>query len=315
MRIRHSFRLFPRILFALVGFTMLAVAGPGGAQANPSTGAQPQADWRQDLEKWKREREQNLKKPFGWLSLVGMEWLHKGSNTIGSAADNRIRLSHGAAHVGDFDYDGENIFFTPAAGVSVLANGKPVTDTIAVASDQQENTTRFSHDSFQFYVIERGKPALRIKDSQARTRLDFAGLDYFPADEKWRVKARFIPYDPPKSIEIVNVLGLLNKEPSPGAVEFELNGKTHRLDVIDEGGDEYFVIFADRTNGRSTYGPGRFLYVKKPDENGETWVDFNRAYNPPCAFTDYSTCPLPPPQNRLREFIEAGEKKYRGGHH
>ncbi len=266
--------------------------------------------WKNDLQEWKHWRIENLKKPFGWLSLVGMEWLHEGANTIGRSQDNRIRLSHGADRIGQFDYDGDRIFFTPAPGVTVFANGKRITETIPAATDRQENTTKFTHDSFQFYVIERGKPAVRIKDSQAPTRTGFAGLEYFPADPKWRVKAKYTPYHPAKTIEIINVLGQLNEEASPGFVEFALDGTTYRLDVIDEGSDEYFIIFADRTNGRSTYGPGRFLYIKKPDENNETWVDFNRAYNPPCAFTDYSTCPLPPPQNRLRVFVTAGEKKY-----
>ena len=309
----HDHRSVHRALRFFV-LTLVLVAfspfSPLQAETEPES-----SQWLAELQAWKQHRLESLKRPFGWLSLVGMEWLHKGSNSIGSAADNRIQLSHGAPHVGDFDYDGEKLFFTPAPGVEIHANDQRVTDTIPVATDQQENTTKFRHDSYEFYVIERGKPALRIKDSQAPTRVNFAGLEYFPADPKWRVKARFIPYQPPKSIEIVNVLGLLNKEPSPGALAFELNGKPQRLDVIDEGGDEYFVIFADRTNGRSTYGPGRFVYVKNPDANGETWLDFNRAYNPPCAFTDYSTCPLPPPQNRLREFITAGEKKYHGGSH
>ncbi len=291
------FLAWPVICFGL----MVVLPAPGYTQND---------DWRQSLQAWKHKRVENLKKPFGWLSLVGMEWLHKGRNPIGQAEDNRIRLGHGAAHIGWFDYDGDTITFTPAADVDVKANGVAVTNTIPVATDQQDNTTRFTHDTFQFYVIERGKPAVRIKDSQAPTRINFSGLEYFPADPAWRLQARFIPYTPPRSIEIVNVLGLLSKAPSPGAVEFEINGKIHRLDVIDEGGDDYFVIFADRTNGRSTYGPGRFLSVSRSDASGHTWVDFNRAYNPPCAFTDYSTCPLPPPQNRLREFVTAGEKKY-----
>lgn len=266
--------------------------------------------WQQDLEEWKSSRVASLTKPHGWLSLIGMEWFHNGENTIGSAADNNIILPHGPAHIGSFKLSKNSIVFSVKDGTIITANDKEVNGSIPVKMDSTGEPTIFKIDSFLFYVIERGKPALRIKDSTAEILKDFTGIKYFPVSEKFRVTAEFIPYDPVKEIEIINVLGLLSKETSSGKLSFTIDGNSYTLDVMDAG-DDFYIIFADRTSGRSTYGPGRFLYVPKPQEGKLTTIDFNSSYNPPCAFTDYSTCPLPLPQNRLRVKIEAGEKKYK----
>lgn len=267
-------------------------------------------NWQQQVKQWQVKRDQSLRKPFGWVSLVGMEWFHNGDNNIGSGADNNIILSHGPINIGSFNLNGSNMNFTPEKGVKIKADDVLIQNTIPVKMDTSGSPTVFTVDSFQFYVIERGKPALRIKDSKADTLLNFSGVEYFPVTEKYYLDAEFIPYKPEKDIEIINVLGLLTKEKSPGKLKFNLDGTDYELDTLDAG-DSYYLIFADRTSGRTTYGPGRFLYVDKPAAGQSlTKINFNRAYNPPCAFTDYSTCPLPPPQNRLRAFIEAGEKKY-----
>lgn len=266
--------------------------------------------WKEELGSWKKERVERLKKPHGWLSLIGMEWLHKGDNSIGSAKTNDIVLPHGPAQVGVFKLQDNKITFTPQKGVKISVNEKLVDTTIDVKMDSSGEPSIFDIDSFEFYVIQRGKPALRIKDSQASTRKNFTHIDYFPVSEKFRIEAEFVPYEPNKEIEIINVLGLLNKEKSIGYVKFSVDGEEFQLDALDAG-DEMFIIFADRTSGRTSYGPGRFLDVPKPkDRSNIVFIDFNKAYNPPCAFNDYSTCPLPPPQNRIRVFIEAGEKKY-----
>ena len=267
--------------------------------------------WKEELDTWKKDRVERLKKPHGWLSLIGMEWLHEGDNTIGSDENNDIILPHGPSEVGVFTLKDKIISFTPHANVAIKANKAKITDTINVAMDSSGKPTVFTIDTFEFYVIERGKPALRIKDSQAQTRKNFTQIDYYPATEKFRIEGEFVAYNPPREIEIINVLGLLNKEPSIGSVKFSVDDKEYQLDALDAG-DEMFIIFADRTSGRTTYGPGRFLDVKKPKNNSnKVIIDFNKAYNPPCAFNDYSTCPLPPHQNRIRVFIEAGEKIYK----
>ncbi len=267
-------------------------------------------DWQSDLTDWKKQRVERLTQPHGWLSLIGMEWFSKGENSIGSANDNSIVLPHGPEYLGSFWYKDEVITFVPQKDVSIQANDKPITEKMVVKMDSSGEPTVFTADSFQFYVIERGKPALRIKDSQATSLKEFSGIDYFPVMEEFRVKAEFIPYTPVKKLEIINVLGLLSRSDALGRLNFDMDGKSVNLDVLDAG-DEYYVIFADKTSGRTSYGPGRFLYVPKPEEGNEVVIDFNKAYNPPCAFSDYSTCPLPPPQNRIPVYIEAGEKKYR----
>jgi len=170
--------------------------------------------------------------------------------------------------------------------------------------------------TIQFHLIRRGdRLGVRSKDSESPVRTEFRGIEHYPASWEWRVEGRFEPYEPPKHVPVPTVLGTVDDELSPGAVVFEAEGRTLRLDVL-EGADEHevFVIFGDTTNGTETYGGGRFLYADL-EPGGRLVLDFNKAYNPPCAFTPYATCPLPPKQNRLPLAIRAGEKKYGEGHH
>lgn len=266
----------------------------------------------QEYKDWKQGRLDRLTQPHGWLSLVGLEWLHVGNNTIGSATDNDIVLSHGPDHLGTLRMNADHSMrFIPVPGSGLSANGEVIEDTIEVYADTSDHpVTEFSVDSFLFYVVERDKFAFRIKDSKAPTRVDFLGLEYFDYDPALRIEAKFVPYEPAKIIPTVNVLGILNDSPSPGRLEFTINGTPYSLDALDSD-DAYYMIFADRTNGRTTYGPGRFVYTdSKVKDDGTVVIDFNKSYNPPCSFTAYSTCTLPPRQNRLPEFIEAGELTY-----
>ncbi len=177
-------------------------------------------------------------------------------------------------------------------------------------SDETGEPTLLHLGSLTFHVIKRGERlGVRVKDKENPARIKFPGLQYFPIDPKWRVTAKFVPYNPPKKIPILNVLGMLQDEPSPGTLEFQVNGKTYRIDPITEqGSDELFLIFADQTTGKETYGAGRYLYTPQAGPDGKVLIDFNKAYSPPCAFTAYATCPLPPPGNKLAVRIEAGEK-------
>ncbi|MCB1583760.1 MAG: DUF1684 domain-containing protein [Marinicella sp.] len=264
-------------------------------------------------EAWKTGRLEGLQRPHGWLSLVGLEWLHVGENSIGAAKNNDVQLSHGPDHLGTFWLSPDKtIRFVPNTSSGIKANDEMISEKIVVHADTSEQqTTVFTVDTFQFYVVERGdKFAFRIKDSEADTRINFKGLEYYPENEKYRIDAKFVPYEPAKIIPTVNVLGILSEEPSPGRLEFTIDGESYSLDALDST-DSYYMIFADKTNGRTTYGPGRFVYTDgKVDENGMVRIDFNKAYNPPCAFTAYSTCTLPPRQNRMPVMVEAGEKKY-----
>jgi uncharacterized protein (DUF1684 family) len=155
---------------------------------------------------------------------------------------------------------------------------------------------------------------IRARDLNSDLVKNFTDIDRFPIDQSWDIKSRYEEYNPPKEIVVPNILGQMNKEKSPGAVVFDRNGKTYKIEAVDEGDNNLFLIFADETSGEETYGGGRFLYVNKPDSTGIIDLDFNKAYNPPCVFTKYATCPLPPEQNYLKLKIEAGEKMYGKGH-
>jgi hypothetical protein len=183
---------------------------------------------------------------------------------------------------------------------------------IIMQHDLQDNPTKLSLGALSWTIIKRGERyGVRLRDHEHPALQNFAGIETFPIDSTWRVEATFEFNNPPHLIAIPTVLNTINEEPSPGAVVFKINGKTYRLDATGKMTDkELFVIFADQTNGKETYGAGRFLYVPTPSKTGKTIIDFNKAYNPPCAFTAYATCPLPPEQNKLPVRITAGEKNY-----
>ncbi len=274
----------------------------------------PDPTHRAEVEAWRARRVASLTSDEGWLSVVGLFWLEEGENPVGSAPGSRVLLPASApGRLGSIDLAGGRATFRPLPGADLTAGGKPVQGPLALSSDVDDDTTMLRRGSVLFYLIRRGdKVGVRVKDSQSDARRRFHGLDYFPIDPSWRIEARFEPYDPPRSISIPNVLGQDNAETSPGALVFEHDGRTYRLDpVLENGETDYFVIFGDATNGKGTYGAGRFLYVKPP-VNGKTVIDFNKAYNPPCVFTAFATCPLPPPQNKLKVAIAAGEKEYKG---
>jgi uncharacterized protein (DUF1684 family) len=266
-----------------------------------------------EIEKYRVDRIARLTRPDGWLSLIGLEWLAPGRTTFGSARSNAILLPSGPAVAGAFELKDGVVTLAPIDGVMV--NGKPAQRMI-LDIDTTGHPTIVQVGSSTMQIIARGKRiGVRMKDPNAPTRQKFKGLDFYPIRSAYRVEARVIPYNPPHSLSILNVLGMTEPMTAPAAIEFTLKGKKYRLDpVLEEGEDDWFVIFGDQTNGKTTYGAGRYLYVSKPDKNGRTVIDFNKAYNPPCSFTGYATCPLPPKQNKLAVKIEAGEKKYAGGH-
>jgi uncharacterized protein len=281
----------------------------GGAPASPP--AEP-PEHRQEIERWRARRLERLRSPEGWLTLVGLFWLEPGKNAVGSDPGNRVVLPAGKAapFLGTLDRSGDAVTFHGAPGAGVTSSGAPVA-TLALRSDKDGDPTPLSVGTLTFYVISRGdRLGVRVKDSDSEARLGFHGLDYFPIDPSWRVEARFEPYDPPKKVAVPNILGSVDQEDCPGALVFQRDGKTYRLDpVLERGETDFFVIFGDRTNGTDTYGAGRFLYASPP-VGGRTVLDFNKAYNPPCVFTPFATCPLPPAENRLPTRVEAGEKAY-----
>ncbi|WP_430389135.1 DUF1684 domain-containing protein [Dyella sp. 20L07] len=282
-----------------------------------TTNAADATEFNQQIQQWQSKRLASLTAPGGWLSLIGLEWLKDGANRVGSAADNDIVLKAGPAHLGvvTLAKDGSlHIVLDKDSGATV--DGKAVHEATllddANAGEAGPSTVAFG--SASFFVIDRdGRKALRVKDANAETRTHFLGLDYYPIDPTWRIVADWVPFDPPHELEIGSVLGTINKEKVPGKAVFQRDGHTYELMPIQEEPDSLFFVIADRTSGRETYGAARFLYADLP-KDGKVVLDFNRAYNPPCAFTPYATCPLAPPENRMDLAVTAGEKKYRGGH-
>jgi uncharacterized protein (DUF1684 family) len=273
-------------------------------------------DYRQEVDQWRTDRVTRLTAPAGWLSLIGLEWLQPGDNRIGSAADNDIVVSAMPAHLGvaSLRADG-SMHLALAADSGALIDGKPLREATLVDDAGEGAPTVVSLGTLSFLAIDReGRKGLRIRDSEAPTRRDFAGIDYFPIDPAWRIEADWVPATAGQTLEMGTVIGTTEKYPVPGTARFSRDGKTFEiLPVIEVPGDaQYFVVFADRTSGRETYGAARFLYIDPP-EDGRVTLDFNKAYNPPCAFTAFATCPLAPPENRLDLRVTAGEKNYRGG--
>lgn len=287
--------------------------------------AETTSSYTHEIEQWRAARVARLTGPDGWLSLIGLDWLHDGANRVGSASDNDIVLKAGPAHLGTvmLAADGKvRIVLDGNSGATV--DGKPVAEAALVddmhaAAGAAPTTVRFGDASF--FVIDRdGRKALRVKDSDAEARRDFAGIDYFPIDPAWRVEAEWVPFVPEHELEIGTAIGTIDRVKVPGKAVFHRDGRTFELlPYQEEPGGELFFVIADNTSGKETYGAARFLYAALPAAGvarpGRVVLDFNRAYNPPCAFTPFATCPLAPPENRLDIAVTAGEKKYRGGHH
>ena len=299
----------------LLKTSLLLAASVAGVQLMSAKVDDSKGSYTQQIETWRAQRVERLKAPNGWLSLIGLHWLKDGKNTVGTAKDNDIVLNAGPAHLGVVTLKGGNTSIELDPKSAATIDGKSAAKG-ELLDDTHEKPTVVAFGTANFYVIDRGgKKALRVKDSEAATRKNFVGIDYYPIDPKWRVEAKWIPFKPAHELEIPNVLGTVDKMPVPGKAVFERDGKTYELLPVLEEADakEVWFIFADKTSAKETYGGGRFLYSDMP-KDGKIVIDFNKAYNPPCAFTPHATCPLAPPENRLAIPVTAGEKKYRGGH-
>jgi uncharacterized protein (DUF1684 family) len=258
-------------------------------------------------------RDQSLRSPDGWLALVGLHWLVLGENHVGAHPSNQVVL-HGhdiPPRIGSLWVEDGRVRLLPHAGVEVLHAGKPVGET-ALEDDRDEHPTVLELGTLRFHLIRRGERlALRVRDVAAPALAAFRGMDHFRTDASWRVTARLEPAPPDTTVEIVDITGARSLETTPGTVAFEREGATWRIVALPGGDDgSLWLIFGDETNGTDTYGGGRFLYSEPPLPDGSVVVDFNLAYNPPCVFSPYATCPLPPPENRLNLRIEAGERRY-----
>jgi uncharacterized protein (DUF1684 family) len=299
------------------GGVVLAGLGLAAMLAGPVPGDEA---YRESILKWRQAREERLKADGGWLSLAGLFWLKPGENRFGTDPAGEIVLPPGSApaHAGIFIFDGSKTVLRLASGVTGRVAGQIVTGPRLMQSDAQEHPDVLDMGSLSLYVISRGdRYGIRVKDKNSPVRRGFTGLRWFDVREDYRIEAKWVSYPQPRPLRVPTVLGEATTMPSPGYAEFTLGGQKVRLDGVleDPSSLELFFILRDLTSGKETYGAGRFLYADLPKQ-GRIVLDFNKAYNPPCAFTPYATCPLPPKQNWLPVRVEAGEMAYTGpGHH
>jgi uncharacterized protein len=300
----------PRTFLILLLFTLL-----------PAQAAQQETSWQGENAAWRAQHKAQLLKPDGWLSLVGLEWLQPGDNSVGSAEGNKIRLTTGPAHLTVLHLEGGTVTLNPPEGGFppdfAVAGAPAKSQPLRAEPNNDKVSPRLTIGTLNMYVIRReARFALRIKDSHSPAITGFQGLKWFEPDLAFRVIARWIPYSPHKTVTLATLVGTSYDQPVPGAAEFTLAGKSFRLEPVleDPAVARLFFILRDTTSSTTTYGACRFLYTGFPsnglDKPGELILDFNRLENPPCAYTPYSTCPLPPPGNRLPVPLPVGEQRY-----
>jgi len=318
MRTASSGR-FPQTSLRLSLALVLAFTAAGCMQSSDSQGRSgagsptPTAVYKAEINAWRAGRDADLRNPDGWLTLAGLFWLRPGANTAGSATGNDLVFPEGApAKIGTFTLTGGMVRFEAEPSAEITQAGKRAGTVILdpIASDGAALET----GSFRFHAIERaGQIGIRLRDHESSALAAFTGMENFPVQPAWRVKARFETFDKPLSIKVPNIVGTAFDELVYGKLVFDFDGKPYQLEPLYKPEEGFFVIFADETNGHETYGGGRFLATEPPAPDGTVILDFNKSYNPPCVFNNYATCPLPPSGNRMAVRIEAGEKMYRAG--
>ena len=312
----HKQQIILSVLYLLtLGFLP---ASPAWAQATlVSSGGD--AQWRKDVDTWRAQREHELSAPDGWLTLVGLEWLKPGVNSFGAAGDCSIKIrAQAPEHFGLLTVAGKTVqLLAPSGGfpADCQMDGQPAREGTMSADDNKPSILTW-HGLTMVVLPRGGRYALRIKDADSPTRTQFRGLHWYEPDPRFRVTAKWIPYPTPRTEKIPTIINTTLDMPAPGVAEFTLEGKTLRLEPVFEGGerDKLFFILRDSTSRTTTYEAARFMRTGLPsngvEQPGSLVLDFNELYNPPCAYTPYATCPLPPDQNRLPVAIEAGEQRY-----
>lgn len=303
-------------LNALAVTTLLLLNMLPGGSANESD------TWKKDVLEWRSKHTEELRKPDGWLALAGLEWLEAGETTFGGGANNKIRLPGAKAdHLGVLELKDLTVTLKEPAGgfpKDFLVDGAPAkAQTLRTDVDNDKNAVHMTIGTLNLYVIRRAERfALRIKDSKSEALRGFHELKWYEPDASYLVEAKWTPYNPPKVVTLVTLAGTDDPQPMPGVAEFKLSGVTYRLEPVMEANrpDRLFFILRDTTSNSTTYGACRFLYTALPSngvtQGGKLTLDFNHLENPPCAYTPYSTCPLPPPGNRLPIALPVGEQRY-----
>ena len=280
-------------------------------QLTPATAAAQDHEYQAAQETWRAEREARLVADDGWLTITGLHFLRNGENTFGASPVNDLVVPQGPDVAGVFEVRGQEVFVRAIQGHTLSVDGQPLAASKLYPTGHDEDEPRTVQiGDVTLWVHRSGdRLAIRMRDLNSEIRKTFAGLTWFAVDSRYRVRARFVPHDEPITVTLPNILGDIEPFTSHGSVTLTVNG--HELTMLPVTSEErLWFIFRDMTSGAETYPAARFLYADAPDEDGWTTVDFNRAYNPPCAFNPYTTCPLPPQPNRLRVRIEAGEKNY-----
>nr|WP_295922302.1 DUF1684 domain-containing protein [uncultured Dyadobacter sp.] len=260
-----------------------------------------------EIRQWHEKRVESLKAESGWLNLAGLYWLKEGTNTFGSAEENDILfpVEKSRAFLGEIVLEKDKITLKAKPDAQIFNGDQPVTE-LDISPVGKPVTLK--HGPLRWFVIKRGeKYAIRLRDLESEFLKGFTGIERYPVQEKWRVKAQFVPTEG-RTVSITDITGRTDDQVSPGKLVFNIAGKEYSLDAVGKP-ENLFLIFADQTNKRDTYGSGRFLY-SSVEADGTAWLDFNKAINPPCAFSPYATCPLPPKQNKLALAVIAGEKRY-----
>ncbi len=278
------------------------------------------ADLVRSVEAWRAQRYAALRRPRSWLTLVGLDWLAEGANRIGTHPSNTVRLAAGPPVAGTIDLHADVATATSGPEGMLRLDGRAARDLPLVPdvdSTDARPATLLAVQRYQMQLIRRGAQrerfGVRTWDTASPATSAFMGIAHWPIDPSWALRASFVPWPSPRAISVPDVIGDVLEEMSPGSVRFDRDGATYALDALVGGdGGELWLVFGDATNGRETYGGGRFLYTPAPDADGTLLFDFNRAYNPPCVFSRFATCPLPPVQNRLSLRIEAGEQAWSG---
>lgn len=266
--------------------------------------------FREEIKVWDEKRMESLRSANGWVNLAGLFWLTPGENKFGAAADQQLQFNDPRfpAHLGSFILNDKEVIWKTAAGNEVY-NKQEKVDEVVQFDIQKNQGIQLAYQTFRWTIIKReNMVGVRFRDLDHPNLKTFHHIDRYKPSLKWKVEAS-LEESLYASVSITNVLGQTYQMPSPGKIVFEIDGKKYKLDAVDEGGDDLFILFADDTNAENTYESGRFLYIPKPDANGKTVIDFNKSINPPCTFSTFATCPLPPKQNVLPIAVAAGEKR------
>lgn len=308
MQTSHTLKLRQRWGYASTVVGILLIVLSAGCESPKESGFD-EGRYQEELAGWTKKRIEALKGRSGWLNVAGLFWLKEGPNTFGSAPTNDIVFPAGkiSPYAGFFQAVRDSVGIEVSAGTDIAGNGQLLSKSFIYTPD---SSLTLDHGSLQWFVIKRGsRLGIRLRDFTSENIAAFKGIDRYSTDLRWRVTATFKPHNKATTLSITDITGQTSEQPSPGTLVFSVDGEEYRLDALD-GKDNLFIIFADSTNGRETYGSGRFLYAARPDADGKTILDFNKSINPPCAFTAYATCPLPPKQNHLPVSVTAGEKDY-----